>query len=86
MANENIRTKAMFVLENTAQNRAFLAMFKAMFNNARYKIKVRGRHSDRKAMFKKHKITANRTNDISVKYAEKIAVYVKAKNLRIRFN
>ena len=75
----SIKTKAIFVLDNTAQNRAFLDMFKAMFNNKQYKIRAFGRHSDRKSVFKKHKLMHNHMNDIPVRYSERIVVYIKKK-------
>jgi len=82
MKNETVVKKvssALFTLENNRQNRAFLDMFKANLNTEFYSVRVRGRHSDRKAVFKKHKITSNYTVDMPVKYAERLAVYVNIK-------
>ena len=54
-----------------------IAMFKKFFNRGAYKIRFRGRHSDRSSVFKKHNIRPNFDRDVPVRYAESVCVYIE---------
>ena len=72
-------TSALFVFENNALNRAIISILKATLNKARYTLSVRGRHSDRVKVFKKHKIRPNYCNDVPLRYSERLAIYINKK-------
>ena len=52
---------------------------KKNLNKETYSIRCRGRHSDRQGVFKKYNIQPNHCQDVPVKYAETITVYINKK-------
>ena len=78
----------LFKIKNKWYNKIFLWYFKRILNTETYKLRFRGRHSDRKELFKKIgrtylKYGGNR-NDIPLprKNAEVLAVYLDKKQRR----
>lgn len=62
-------------LKNNKTNRAFIKKLQKNLNTERFRIRVRARHSDRKAVLKEN-YCKHSQNDISLKEAQRLAVYI----------
>ena len=69
----------MFLVENDAAGRFFIEMLRQTLCRDTYKLRIRGRHRNRKKMAKKKGISLNYTNDVPLKYADRFAVYISRK-------
>jgi len=69
----------MFSLKRNWINRVFIWYLKKQINRTDYTIKLRGRHSDRKGLYKKHNWGYGGRyghNDVPHRFAETIGVYI----------
>ena len=70
-----------FKVPNTAPGRKFIRELKAYLNRTTYKVRVRGRHSDRRELYRKLGITWREEgfNEVKLKHAETFGVYLDFK-------
>jgi len=64
------------ILKNTARSRSFIRELRKA-TKGRYKVVLRGRDKNRVAKAKKYNLTVNYCRDMPVKYADRIAVYLR---------
>ena len=69
-----------FKLKHTMMNKLFLYYIKKNLNKERYQLVCRGRHPDRKGLFKKKGWKFTTHNEVPIKYAKTIGVYLRDKD------
>jgi|TARA_R100001530_G_scaffold136307_2_gene116337 hypothetical protein len=71
-----------FKVKNNIINRFFIRIVRNKLNKKRYTLVCRGRHSNRKGLYEKHgwKYTKYLQNEVPLKYAETIGIYLRDKN------
>jgi len=72
-----------FTVPNNAAGKAFIELLRAFINRKHYTIRMRGRHSNRNAAFKKYQKKhpgwlPNYDRDVPLEVAETIAIYLEA--------
>ena len=80
------KNRYIFNLKNNFIKRVFLWIFKKKLNTTTYKIVCRGRHPNRKELFKKlnKSYLPNAHHEVPIKHAKTIAVYLRIKARRTR--
>ena len=77
-----IETKGREVFSIDVSNplgKTFLALLPLFLNKSKYKIRKRGRHSNRGEVMRKANHKPNYTGDIPIGLAKRIAVYIESK-------
>ena len=70
-----------FKLKNTMMNKLFLYYIKKNLNKERYQLVCRGRHPERKGLYKKKGLKySTYNNEVPLKYAKTIGVYIRDKS------
>lgn len=60
-------------------NRIFLKLLRSRFNYEAYSMQARGRHSHRDEAFVNNDHKPNSHRDVPVRFAETVAIYIRAK-------
>jgi len=73
-----------FTVKNNKDGQKFIELIRKYLNRDTYAIRVRGRHHDRRALYKKLKIKwdeSKKYREVKIKDAETLAVYLDLKKL-----
>ena len=76
------KTTYLFNIKNTLINKVFLWFVRKKLNKATYNLILRGRHPNRKELFKQigKMWSTYDHNEVPIKYAKTIGVYLREKN------
>ena len=79
--NKSVSKEYVFKRKNNLTSKAFVWFMRKKLNKKTYSIVLRGRHSDRKKLYEKlgKKYVSYTQNDVPIKYAETIGVYIRRK-------
>lgn len=87
MTSTKVQHEYLFKLDNTTLpkrigNRLFMWYFNRVLNHNTYRLWRRGRHSNRQLLFAEKNYQPNTQDDVPVKWAETICVYLVDKRPR----